>query len=163
MGRAPTCRIRTSPAAGTRAWGAASLGACRAPSSSSHRLASCPTSCCRRATPPRCAATLNTANADWDLRGNIAKRKWDINGTAEQSDAALPVGRGANANPVLFSTYADKIEQFIHVGIAHTYRERDIFGGSNAACGALTAFDRQLRHAAHDPANPNASDSFRRT
>ena len=41
---------------------------------------------------------LNTANADWDLRGNIAKRKWDIVVLQEQSDAALPAGRGANAN-----------------------------------------------------------------
>jgi hypothetical protein len=105
---------------------------------------------------------LNTANADWDLRGNIAKRKWDIVVLQEQSDAALPVGRGANANPVLFSTYADKIEQFIHVGIAYTYRERDIFGGSNAACGALTGLSTgscaTLRTI---PANPNASDLTR--
>ena len=44
---------------------------------------------------------LNTANADWDLRGNIAKRKWDIVVLQEQSDAALPVGKGANANPLV--------------------------------------------------------------
>ncbi|HVJ60083.1 MAG TPA: hypothetical protein VM528_05930, partial [Burkholderiaceae bacterium] len=50
---------------------------------------------------------LNTANADWDLRGNIAKRKWDIVVIQEQSDAPLPAGRGANANIPQFAAYAD--------------------------------------------------------
>ena len=101
---------------------------------------------------------LNTANADWDLRGNIALRKWDVVLLQEQSDAALPPGKGANANLPLFSAYADKIEQFIHDGAAYSYRERDIFGGSNAACSALTGLSAgscgTLRTI---PANPNAS------
>ncbi|HEY4139067.1 MAG TPA: hypothetical protein VGN65_11470, partial [Casimicrobiaceae bacterium] len=40
---------------------------------------------------------LNTANADWDLRGNIANQRWDVVVIQEQSDAALPAGRGSNA------------------------------------------------------------------
>jgi hypothetical protein len=101
---------------------------------------------------------LNTANADWDLRGNIAKRKWDIVVIQEQSDAALPAGRGANASYPLFSAYADKIEEFIHIGAPYSYRERDIFGGTNATCSALTGLSSgscgTLRSI---PANPNAS------
>jgi hypothetical protein len=101
---------------------------------------------------------LNTANADWDLRGNIAKRKWDVVVLQEQSDAALPKGRGANANFPLFSAYADKIEKFVHVGAAEIYRERDLFGGTNAACTALTGLSAgscgTLRTI---PANPNAN------
>ena len=101
---------------------------------------------------------LNTANADWNLRGNIGKRKWDIVVLQEQSDASLPAGRGANADFPLFSGYADKIEKFIHIGAAETYRERDIFGGTNAACAALTGLSTgscgTLRTI---PVNPNAS------
>jgi len=101
---------------------------------------------------------LNIANANWDLRGNVAKRKWDIVVLQEQSDAALPAGRGANANLPLFNAYADKFEKFIHVGELETYRERDIFGGTNAACAALTGLSTgscgTLRTI---PANPNAS------
>jgi hypothetical protein len=41
---------------------------------------------------------VNTANANWDMRGNIASSKWDVVVLQEQSDAALPPGRGANAN-----------------------------------------------------------------
>ena len=53
---------------------------------------------------------LNTANANWDLRGNIAAEKWHIVLLQEQSDAALPAGRGANANLPQFGAYADKIQ-----------------------------------------------------
>lgn len=108
---------------------------------------------------------LNAANADWDLRGNIGKRSWDVVVLQEQSDAALPAGRGANASQPLFSVYADKIERYVHSGAGETYRERDIFGGSsgtnaekNAACAALTGLSTgscgTLRTV---PANPNAS------
>jgi hypothetical protein len=105
---------------------------------------------------------LNTANADWDLRGNIAKRKWDIVVLQEQSDAALPQGRGANANFPQFSAYADKVEKFIHIGAAESYRERDMYNaiyGSTANCvaaGGTTASctNSVLRNI---PANPNAN------
>ena len=89
---------------------------------------------------------LNTANADWDLRGNIAKRKWDIVVLQEQSDAALPAGRGANANIPQFSAYADKIEKFIHVGTAESYRERAMYTaiyGSVANCVAAGGTQRR--------------------
>ena len=72
---------------------------------------------------------LNTANADWDLRGNIAKRKWDVVVLQEQSDAALPKGRGANANYPQFAAYADKIAKYVQVGAAESYRRtRDVPG-----------------------------------
>ncbi|MEO7244813.1 MAG: hypothetical protein ABIX12_06670 [Rubrivivax sp.] len=105
---------------------------------------------------------LNTANADWDLRGNIASRRWDVVVLQEQSDAALPPGRGSNANLPQFSAYVDKIEQFVHVGLAESYRERALYaalygslegcvaaGGSESGCNNNT-----LRTI---PANPNAS------
>jgi hypothetical protein len=105
---------------------------------------------------------LNTANANWDLRGNIAARKWDVVVLQEQSDAALPTGRGGNANLPQFSAYADKIESFIHVGSAQSYRERqmytDLYGNSDAcvAAGGTTSSctNNTLRTI---PANPNAS------
>ena len=104
---------------------------------------------------------LNTANADWDLRGNIAKRKWDVVVLQEQSDAALPAGRGANANYPQFSAYVDKIENYIHVGAAETYTERamyqQIYGGDEkckAALGTTTCSNTTLRRI---PANANAN------
>jgi hypothetical protein len=101
---------------------------------------------------------LNTANANWDLRGNIARRKWDFVVVQEQSDAALPPGRGANAALPVFDAYADKIERYVHAGDGYTYRERDIFGGTNAACAALTGLSTgscgPLRTI---PENPNAN------
>jgi hypothetical protein len=105
---------------------------------------------------------LNTANADWDLRGNIAKKKWDIVVIQEQSDAALPPGRGANANFPQFSAYADKIEKFIHIGAAENYRERAMYTaiyGSVANCVAAggtesSCSNNTLRTI---PSNPNAS------
>ena len=82
---------------------------------------------------------LNTANADWDLRGNIAKKKWDIVVLQEQSDAPLPKGRGANANYPQFAAYADKIEKYVHIGAGESYRERAMYVaiyGSVANCVA---------------------------
>ena len=91
---------------------------------------------------------LNTANADWDLRGNIAKRKWDIVVLQEQSDAALPAGRGANANIPQFSAYADKIEQFIHTGAAQSYRERrHVHGAVWQCCGLRSGWRNASRRA----------------
>lgn len=105
---------------------------------------------------------LNTANADWDLRGNIASRRWDVVFLQEQSDAALPPGRGANANLPQFSAYADKIERFIHVGTAENYREaymHDAMYGSAAGCEAAggTAASCGNNTLRRIPANPNAS------
>ncbi|HET9023507.1 MAG TPA: hypothetical protein VFN64_02980 [Burkholderiaceae bacterium] len=109
---------------------------------------------------------LNTANADWDLRGNIARRKWDIVVLQEQSDAPLPAGRGANANYPQFSAYADKIEKFIHIGAAENYRERAMYTaiyGSVANCvaagGTLSSCDNNTLRTI--PANPNANAAAR--
>ncbi len=108
---------------------------------------------------------LNGNPADWDLRSNIASQKWDVVLLQEQSDLALPAGRGANASLPLYNYYADRIERYIHVGAGESFRERDVFGGSavgnaarNAACAALTGLSTgscgTLRTI---PANPNAS------
>ena len=104
---------------------------------------------------------LNTANADWDLRGNISRRKWDVVVLQEQSDAALPAGRGQNANIPQFSAYADKIERFVHNGAAESYTERAMYTaiyGSVANCvaagGGGGCGNGTLRNI---PANPNAS------
>ncbi len=106
---------------------------------------------------------LNTANADWDLRGNVASKKWDVVMLQEQSDAALPAGKGANANLPQFSAYADKFEKFIHVGAAEpAFTERSMYiaiYGSDAACrlalGTPTACSSATVRPI--PANPNAS------
>jgi hypothetical protein len=109
---------------------------------------------------------LSTANADWDLRANIAKKKWDVVVLQEQSDAALPQGRGANANYPQFAAYADKIEKYVRVGAPESYRERDMYnaiygsqghciaaGGTASSCGNTV-----LRNI---PANPNAHPGAR--
>ena len=105
---------------------------------------------------------LNTANADWDLRGNIAKKKWDVVVLQEQSDAALPPGRGANANLPQFSAYVDKIEQYVHVGAGETYTERNMYRaiyGSDADCrtalGTPSACSNTTPRVI--PPNPNAN------
>jgi hypothetical protein len=105
---------------------------------------------------------LNTANANWDLRGNIAAKKWDVVLLQEQSDAALPPGRGKNANLPQFSAYADKIERFIHDGKAESYRERQMYTalyGSTAACVAAGGTDASCSNNVlrSIPANPNAN------
>jgi hypothetical protein len=109
---------------------------------------------------------LNTANADWDLRGNIASRRWDIVVLQEQSDAALPPGRGANANLPAFSAYVDKIEQFVHVGLADSYRERAMYAGiygSLAGCIAAGGTESSCNNNTLRtiPANPHASADTR--
>ena len=105
---------------------------------------------------------LNNANADWDLRGNIAKRKWDVVVLQEQSDAALPPGRGANANVPAFSAYADKIEKFVHFGAAETYTERAMYAAiygtvSNCVAAGGTTASCNNNATRTIPANPNAS------
>ena len=80
---------------------------------------------------------LNTANANWDLRGNIASQKWDIVVLQAQSDEPLSAAKAKNGNFVSFSTYLDLIEQYIHVGTGKTTTESEIFG-SLANCTAAT-------------------------
>jgi hypothetical protein len=57
---------------------------------------------------------LDTANATWKLRENVAARPWDVVILQEQSDAPLPAGKGKNAKIEQFNAYADQFERFIH-------------------------------------------------
>lgn len=109
---------------------------------------------------------LNTANANWDLRGNIASQRWDQVVLQEQSDEALPPltvgGVALGSNYPSFQAYADLVEDWIHQGSALSYRERALYAamfGSTAACvaagGTAASCDNNtLRNIA---ANPNAN------
>jgi hypothetical protein len=81
---------------------------------------------------------LNSNPAGWDLRGNIASAAWDKVVLQEQSDEPLARQAGLSSNPAYFTAYADLIEDYVHQGNALSYRERDLIGGSNAACAAIT-------------------------
>lgn len=99
---------------------------------------------------------LNTANSTWDLRGNVASQTWDKVVLQEQSDAALPAGKGKNANLAAFNAYADKFENFIHNGAAQSYTETQLYG-SLAACMATGLSQGSCNTVRNIPANPNAS------
>ena len=86
---------------------------------------------------------LNTANSNWDLRGNISSQKWDKVVLQDQSDEALAprtvngVPLGSNFPSV--QAYVDRIEDWIHQGSALSYNEQAMFTaihGSVAACQA---------------------------
>lgn len=81
---------------------------------------------------------LNSNPDGWDLRGNIASQQWNKVVLQENSDEPLPKQPGVSSNPDYFKTYTNLIENFIHDGSAMAYRERDLIGGTNAACAALT-------------------------
>ena len=99
---------------------------------------------------------LNTANAAWDLRGNVASKPWDVVVLQEQSDAALPAGKGKNANPAAFRAYADKFENYIHDGAAQSYTETSLYGGL-AACQATGQSTTQCNTVRSIPKNTNAN------
>nr|WP_316639161.1 PEP-CTERM sorting domain-containing protein [uncultured Roseateles sp.] len=99
---------------------------------------------------------LNTASPLWDLRGNVASKKWDAVVLQEQSDAALPDGKGKNANLATFNAYADQFERFIHKGTAQTYTESALFG-SQAKCVATGLSAGSCNTSRVIPANTNAS------
>jgi len=101
---------------------------------------------------------LDTANAVWKLRENVATQKWDVVVLQEQSDAALPAGKGANANLATFNAYADQFEKFIHNGAAQSYTETQLFG-SLAACMATGLSAGSCGQTRTIAANPNASAS----
>lgn len=103
---------------------------------------------------------LNTANAAWDLRGNVASRTWDVVVLQGQSDEPLPLGRGKNANPVGFAAYANQFERFIHVGAAQSYTETQLYG-SLAACEATGLSAEGCGITRKIPANPKASAATR--
>lgn len=101
---------------------------------------------------------LNSNPAGWDLRGNIASQKWDKVVLQEQSDEALPRQPGLASNPAYFEAYAGQIERFVHDGQATSYRERDLIGGSSAACQAATGASAGTCNLLRNiPANANAS------
>ena len=84
---------------------------------------------------------LNTANSNWDLRGNIDNKKWNKVVLQDQSDEALAprsvggVALGSNYPSV--QAYVDRIEDWVHQGTAISYNERAMFTamyGSVAAC-----------------------------
>jgi hypothetical protein len=106
---------------------------------------------------------LNTNPAGWDLRGNIGAQTWSKVVLQEQSDEALTKRPGLASNPDYFRNYVDKIEDFVHVGAASSYRERDFFPGATtaeqttacvAATGASATTCNTLRNI---PANAHAS------
>ncbi len=76
---------------------------------------------------------LNSNAAGWDLRGNIGAQTWNKVVLQEQSDEPLPKQGALGSNPDWFLNYVDKIEDFVHQGAAHAYRERDFFAGASTA------------------------------
>ena len=87
---------------------------------------------------------LNTANANWDMRGNIDNEKWNKVVLQDQSDEALAPrtvnGVALGSNYPAVQAYVDRIEDWIHQGTGYTYTERDMFramyDNSDAACQA---------------------------
>ncbi|NBW44702.1 MAG: hypothetical protein EBR45_03905 [Betaproteobacteria bacterium] len=82
---------------------------------------------------------LNTANANWDMRANIAREKWDVVVLQGQSDEPLSPAKSKNGNPVSFKNYANLIEQYVHTGTGVTTTEAEIFGGLANCTAAVTA------------------------
>lgn len=103
---------------------------------------------------------LNLYGAAWDLRGNVASRAWDAVVLQEQSDAALPPGRGRNANLATWRVYANQFERFIHDGTAQSFTETRLFG-SLAACMATGLSQGSCDTRRDIPANPHASTATR--
>jgi hypothetical protein len=106
---------------------------------------------------------LNTNAAGWDLRSNIGSQTWSKVVLQEQSDEPLPKQPGLPSNPDWYLNYVDKIEDFVHTGLAHSYRERDFFPGATtaeqtAACQAATGASATTCNTVRNiPANPFAS------
>ena len=101
---------------------------------------------------------INSNAAGWDLRGNIASQTWDQVVLQEQSDEPLTKQAGLASNPDYFRAYTDLIEDYVHQGQALSYRERDLIGGTNAACAALTGASTTTCGTLRNiPANANAS------
>ncbi len=103
---------------------------------------------------------LDTANATWKLRENVATRPWDVVILQEQSDAPLPAGKGKNAKIEQFNAYADQFERFIHsgdvTGADGFYTETELFG-SLAACVAAGLTSGSCNTRRFVAANTNAN------
>lgn len=117
---------------------------------------------------------LNTANSNWDLRGNIGSQRWDQVVLQEQSDEALAprtVIDPATGNPVAlssnfpsFQAYANLIENWIHQGAALSYRERAMYNaihGNQANCvaagGTASSCNNNTLRTIEANANANAA------
>lgn len=84
---------------------------------------------------------LNTNPAGWNMRANIAAKRWDI--VVLQGNSTEAVAR-AGGDPPQFNAYVKKLERWIHDGLAETYRESALYPGGNNTPRPI-------------PANPNAS------
>ena len=82
---------------------------------------------------------LNTNPVGWDMRVNMTKAKWDV--VVLQGNSTEAVAR-AGGNPAQFRAFVNKIEEFIHVGQPHTFKESQLYPGGSTA-------NRPI------PANPN--------
>ncbi|MBP6900463.1 MAG: hypothetical protein KBC73_10260 [Burkholderiaceae bacterium] len=115
---------------------------------------------------------LNTANSNWNLRGNIASQAWDKVVLQEQSDEPLPaltVGTAPNtstlnSNYPSFQAYLDRVEDYVHQGAALSYRERamytEIYGsvaGCVAAGGTQSSCDNNTLRTVAANTNANAA------
>jgi hypothetical protein len=102
---------------------------------------------------------LNTNPADWDLRGNIARQRWDKVVLQERSDDPLPQGTTGNARPAGFRTYASLLAEYARTQTTdRSFTETQLFG-STAACRSATgsgvrACNETVRNIT---GNPNAS------
>ncbi len=108
---------------------------------------------------------LNTNPADWDLRGNLASQTWDQVVLQEQSDEPLTQRPGLASNPVRFSTYVDKIAEYVQAGTVATYRERDYYPGATNAqktanCVAATGADNTVACNTQRGTNPSLGSPF---
>jgi len=82
---------------------------------------------------------LNSNTANWDMLGNIASQRWDKVVLQDLSDGPLPFGKTSNAVPAYFTAYATKLAEYARTQTSgYSFRERDLFGGTNAACAAMT-------------------------
>lgn len=97
---------------------------------------------------------LNTANAVWDLRGNIASQKWDIVSVQGQSDEPLPANKSKNGDPVRFKTYANQIARYVYQGNGQTTNLVTTEQAIYAAEGFGTSSSTTPRTI---PPNPNAN------
>lgn len=88
---------------------------------------------------------LNSNPAGWDLRANIAAKRWDIVVLQGNSTEAVDRAGGSYAQ---FSTYVRLLEGWIHDGMAQEYRESNLYPGGTTAIRRI-------------PANPNANPAAR--
>jgi hypothetical protein len=86
---------------------------------------------------------LNTANSNWDLRGNIRSQSWSKVVLQEQSDEPLPAmtvgGVALSSNFGSFNAYSDLIEDYVHQGNALSYKDSDLYTGGNGTLRTIGA------------------------